>query len=738
LDNDGDPDLVVANLDAPASIYRNDTPADRHRIRVRLKVIGSEHAGLAPDGSLRPFGFGPDANRFGFGAVVRVTAGGREQVRELSPSSGFLSSNDPVLTFGLGSATKIERLTVHWPGTGSGHAEAEDLAADFEYVVDDVGTITYTTFWPPPESFKLDESQPLNSVTHEDPPFDDYARQPLLPWKHSRLGPGMAWGDVNGDGRDDFYLGHAAGSAGRVYFNLGGGKFEFRTTKPFDEHAGSEDMAPLFFDADRDGDTDLYVVSGSVECERDAAVLQDRLYLNDGKGNFSAAPAGALPDERSSGSCAVAADFDRDGDLDVFVGGRIIPGAWPETPLSLFLRNDSKPGAPEFTDLAANVPSLQQAGLVTGALWSDADGDGWIDLLVCTEWGPVKVFMNRGGTLTDATEAAGLALHTGWWNGIAGRDLDHDGDIDYVATNYGPNGPYHASAKKPVVVYYGDLDGTGRKNIVEAKQEGSVWYPRRGFSCSSAAMPELRTKLKTFHNFASASLADVYGADRLKHAQRFAVTFLESCALMNDGKGRFTVAPLPLAAQMAPAFGIVLSDFDGDEETEAVLAQNFFSPQPENGQLDSGMGAFLRAGADGSFHAVQPSASGIVVPGDAKGLSVADVNGDGLPDLIFGVNAGALRVFVNDSAAHARSMLGIRLTDGPGNPCAVGARVTVRTARPQTAELVAGGGYLSQDQPVLWFGTGGNPGAVRVEVRWPDGTTSRHEAVPGRVNELKR
>jgi hypothetical protein len=485
-------------------------------------------------------------------------------------------------------------------------------------------------------------------------------------------------------------------------------------------------MAPLFFDADSDGDLDLYVVSGSVECDKGAAVLQDRLYLNDGKGNFTSAPAGVLPEEQNSGSCAVAADFDRDGDLDIFVGGRIVPGAWPETPRSMLLRNDSKPGAPKFTDISAGIPDLQNAGLVTAALWSDVNGDGWIDLLVCTEWGPVRLFLNNRGTLTETTESAGLAPFTGWWNGIAGRDLDHDGDIDYVVANYGPNGPYHASKEKPVVVYYGDLDGTGHKNIVEAKQEGSVWYPRRGFSCSSAAMPALRTKLKTFHNFASASLADVYGDDKLAHAQKFSVTRLESSALMNDGHGHFTFVTLPLAAQMSPAFGVALTDLDGDGETDAVLTQNFFSPQPENGQLDSGLSVLLRGNPDGTFQAVEPAVSGINVPGDAKGLTIADVNGDQLPDVVIGVNQGKMRVFTN-RAAGGQKLLGIRLKGPAGNPSAAGARITVHTNRPQTAEVAAGSGYLSQSSAVLWFGLGNSTAAVDVDVRWPDGETTQHK-----------
>ncbi|HWB04870.1 MAG TPA: FG-GAP-like repeat-containing protein [Verrucomicrobiales bacterium] len=705
LDGDGDLELVVANLDAPVSIYRNDSPPSNHRVRIRLEAKGS--------------------NRFGLGAVVRLTAGGVEQVRDLVPSSGFLSCNEPVLCFGLGSAKTIEKLTVDWPG--GGQDMLENLAADQEYTIKESGSRVKPDAGPH-ALFALDESQALNSIEQEDPAFDDFQRQPLLPWKHSRLGPGMAWGDVDGDGLDDLYISQAKGKAGRIYFNRGKGAFEFRTTIPFEEHIASEDMAPLFIDAEGDGDLDLYVVSGSVECEPGAPALEDRLYLNDGKGHFDTAPAGVLPEERNSGSCALAADFDRDGDLDIFVGGRIIPGAWPEMPLSMLLRNDSKSKAPKFTDISDSVSGLQKAGLVTAGLWSDVDGDGWIDLLLCTEWGPVKIFLNNQGKLTESTYESGLAPYTGWWNGIAGRDLDHDGDIDYVATNYGPNGPYHASVAKPVVVYYGDLDDTGHRNIVEAKQEGSIWYPRRGFSCSSAAMPALRTKLKTFHNFASSSLADVYGTDRLDRAQKFSVVHLESAAFINDGKGHFKVVNLPLAAQLAPAFGVALTDLDGDGETDAVIAQNFFSPQPENGQLDSGLSVLLRGNPDGTFKAVEPAVSGIQVTGDAKSLTIADANGDKAPDVVVGVNQGKLRVFTNQTKA-GKKILGIRLKGSGGNPAAAGARITVHGYRPQVAEVAAGTGYLSQNGPVLWFGVGDSP-FVELRVRWSDGTESLQEVVP--------
>src|SRR5437867_3580127 len=271
---------------------------------------------------------------------------------------------------------------------------------------------------------------------HRERPYDDFAREPLLPWKRSQLGPGLAVGDVNGDGLEDLYQSGAAGQSGVLYIREKGGRFRPTTQQCFEADQESEDMASVFFDAEGDGDLDLFVVSGGVEGGPGDRLLRDRLYLNDGKGNFTKAPEDALPDLRDSGSVVAAADFDRDGDLDLFVGGRCVPGRYPLAPHSCLLRNDGG----RFIEVTEQVaPSLQQSGLVTSAVWSDVNGDGWLDLLVTHEWGPVKLYLNNHGHLEDRTREAGLADKLGWWNGIAARDLDGDGDIDYVVTNFGLN-----------------------------------------------------------------------------------------------------------------------------------------------------------------------------------------------------------------------------------------------------------------------------------------------------------
>ena len=624
LDGDGDTELVVASLDEPVMIYRNNAPADSRRVVIRL-------AGAA-------------GNRAGLGASIRLKAGGREQVRSLRPATGFLSSNVPELCFGLGDGDEIESLTVLWQ---RGHVQRfTGLKAGQIYTITEPESAPPQ--WQPPvrerPMFAELTSPTLSAIVSKEKPFNDYDRQPLLPYQHSLFGPGMAWGDVDGDGDADLYKASPTGKAGRIYINESPGKFVYRTTKPFEEHASSEDIAPLFLDADGDGKLDLYVVSGSVECDPGSPVLRDRLYIGSGDGTFTTAPEGALPDLRDSGSCVAAADYDGDGDVDLFVGSRVIPGAYPATPSSRLLRNDSKPGAPKFVEVAAEVDGLGTVGLVTAAIWADVDGDGSKDLVVCCEWGPVKVFLNSGGRLVEKADT-GIADRLGWWNGIAAADIDGDGDIDFVVGNQGLNTPYKATVEKPELLFYGDMDGSGSPNIIEAKFEGKICYPRRGFSCSKLAMPSLKAKMKTFKGFASSTLSDLYTDSRLDKALRLEANYLESSVLLNDGKGKFSIQPLPMMAQFSPANCVLLHDLDEDGKIDCLLGQNFYGAQPEIGHLDSGLALLLKGNGDGTFESVPPAKSGILVPGAAMSVSAVDLNRDGRKEVVFGVNQGRMRVF---------------------------------------------------------------------------------------------
>lgn len=724
LDRDGDLDLVTISLEDPPSLFLNQS-AERglaNHLLVRLKGRGG--------------------NTYGLGAKLSlVTGDGVRQTRTLLPHNGYQESDEPLAHFGLGTSDRVASLEVIWP---SGAKQTfDDLAGNrwIEIAEPEKAEAPAPELTQPAPLFRRVEG--FAALAAPETPFDDFERQPLLPHQHSQLGPGQAWGDVDGDGLPDLYLGGPKGQPGRMLLNRGldaegQPTFTMRMRPSFSEMVPYEDLGALLFDADGDGDLDLLVVSGSVECEPGDASLADRLYLNDGTGEFTDASANlpAPADGRhASGSVAAAADFDHDGDLDVFIGGRVVPGEYPVAARNRFLVND---GSGRFEDRAEEF-GLAETGLVTSALWSDVDGDGWPDLLVTHEWGPVRLFSNREGRLVETTAEAGLAEATGFWNSIAGRDLNGDGHLDYLVGNLGLNTKYSASHEVPELIYYGDVDGSGKRNLVEAKFDRSLdcMIPRRGLSCSSLAMPNLLQRVNTYHAWASSALGEIYDEARLESALRLEATTLESMVLINDGEGRFTLHPLPPLAQISPVFGIALSDFDGDGRTDAVLAQNFLTPQQETVPYDGGLGLFLRGGDATENHPaglseVWPLESGIVVPGDAKSLGVTDFAGDGWPDLFFGINNEAPAVFLNEgSKAGAGSPLVVLLEGKPGNPTAIGARVTVEVAGLplQAAEVASASGYLSQSAPALHFGWGRDrkdDATAQVTVRWPDGAETVH------------
>lgn len=706
LDNDGDLDLVVNDFDAPVAVYRNELKQGR-RIKLRLH--------------------GVHGNTHGLNALVRIEAGGATQTRCLTSASGFMSSNEPMIHFGLGEADQADRLTVDWP---SGHVQTfENLSAGFIHHVTEPKEAPPAFQAPQPSPTMFIRSQRIRGARHRETPFNDFAVQALLPNKMSQLGPSLAVSDVDGDGDEDFFLGGSAGQSARLYLNYGENKgfgVTLESLNVFISDKDCEDMGGLFFDAEGDGDLDIYVVSGGVEVGPNDPLLRDRLYLNDGRGRFTKAPQDALPDLRDSGGCVVAADFDRDGDLDLFVGGRVAPGQYPLTPDSRLLRNESSAGSPRFVDVTDLIaPDLRRAGMVTGALWSDTDQDGWLDLMLAVEWGPIKLFRNDQGRFMDRTESAGLADRLGWWNGVVGADVDHDGDMDYIAANFGLNTKYHPSRDKPSVIYFGDFDNTGRRNIVEAKLYEDRLLPVRGKSCSQNAMPFVAEKFPTFHEFAVSDLANIYSPGKLDEAMKWTVDALESGVLINDGTGRFEFRALPRVAQIAPTFGAALVDVNADGHVDLCLAQNFFSPQRETGRMDGGVGLLLLGDGAGAFAPVWPDQSGVMVPNDAKSLVMIDLNDDGALDLLFGCNDDEVVAFENQIET-AHRMRRIDLIGRSANRSAIGARVNVHftDGSVNAHEIYAGQSYLSQNSSKLVIAPPTGVNIRTIQVRWPDGKES--------------
>ena len=696
LEGDGDLDLAVANLNEPPSIHRNDT-ADANRVIVKLEGSG--------------------ANTSGIGSTLKITTTEGLQIRQFNPMRGFSSCDENSIQFGLGKSDIIQSLTVTWPG--GLEATYRDLAANRKYTFYQRDAVP-PKIKPRTPSPLFRSSSALAAARHWEMPFNDFRLQPLLPNRQSQWGPSLACGDIDGDGDEDFFLGGCAGYLGTLIINQGAGKY---TTQPFtaaSAHKTSEDLGALFFDCDGDNDLDLVVASGSVEHPPANPAYADRLYLNNGKGYFVPAKSGSLPTNLDSSSVIATADFDRDGDLDLFIGGRGVPGAYPTASSSRLLRNSNG----KFTDVSKLFPALTEKRIVTGAIWSDADGDGWVDLLVSTEWGPIQFLRNDKGKLVDETEESGLSPFLGWWTGINGADIDHDGDIDFLATNFGLNTKYKASSKTPEVLFYGDFENSGRKRIVEAGFEGGVCYPHRGFSCSRNAMPFVGSKLKTFHNFASAALPEIYPRNSLGKSLRMEANTLESGIFRNDGKGNFTFEALPRLAQASPSFGSSFLDATGDGHLDIFLAQNFFGPQIETRPMVGGLGLILEGDGTGNFKAVSPAASGIVIPEDAKSVISSDLNGDGRLDLMVGINDGPVRSFIRTGGPLPYQVV----LEGPaGNRSGIGARVSIQLSDQsiRTGEIRAGAGYLSQTPALFSFTTPEGISPTTSKVQWPDGTVTQ-------------
>jgi len=703
LDGDGDLDLVTTNLDPPFLIHEN---------RVA--------SGNAVTLSLR----GTKSNTHGFGARITAEAGGAKFVRELQPVQGYISSDQPIVHIGIGSAAIVDRLTVRWPsGTVQTLTRLETGRRHTITEPQDNGPVFGPELTPEPW---FQPSDHLAGFRHVENTFDDFAAQPLLPNRLSQFGPGMAWSDVDNDGDMDAFLCGAKDQPSRLLlWDADAEKFAAVKNPMIDFFVEQEDMAALFFEFNGDGLPDLYVIAGGGEYKPGTPYLQDRLYVNQGAGQFAMAKR-ETPRIMDSGGALAAADFDRDGDLDWFVGARLVPGAYPTTPKSHLVRNEAGKATKVVTDDVA--PGLATVGMVTSALWSDVDADGWPDLVLATEWGAVRLWKNEGGRLVDRTRMSGLATITGWWNSVASGDFNGDGFIDFVAGNVGLNSKYHASAVHPVVAHYGDMDGSGNMRFVESCYEDNEWFPVRGRSCSTRAMPSLSERFPNFDSFAKATVLEIFPLQRRNKALRLDVNTLASGVFLNDGKGAFRFAPLPREAQVAPTFGIRVALVDGDAIPDLVLVQNFYGPQAETGRLDGGIGNVLRGRGDGTFEVVPPTVSGFVVPGDAKALAAPDLNRDGRPDLVVTENNGPVRSFLR-TAESAPRLQPIRFAGTAKNPYAVGAqlRLLFTDGRHWIGESQAGSGYLSQSPGILSVPQGE---LQSITVRWPDGLEESHTALP--------
>ena len=615
LDNDGDLDLIINNQNEFGSIYKN---------HVRERNPGNNYIDIL----LR----GTDRNTQAIGSKVMVYSSEGMQYFEKMHTRGFQSSVTEKIHVGLGPAARADSVVVQWPRGGQtvvrnvaagqllkitedaeGEAESNDVAAS-------KGTL-----------FKKVETR--IPFTHAEYGFNDFKRQPLLLTMLTNCGPVIAKGDVNGDGLEDVYVGGAEENPGKLYLQEGGGTFAESKQFRANHDKRFTDADAKFVDVDNDGDLDLYVVSGGYNnYKEDDPALQDRIYLNNGVGEFTRA-AEALPEERMSKSCIAVADFDKDGDLDVFVGGRVIPGQYPVTPQSYLLENDGK-GA--FTDVtAARAARLQKAGMVTDAQWIDVNNDGWLDLVVVGELMPIEVFINRNGKLENASEKYFDKPLKGFWTKMIAHDFDNDGDVDIVVGNYGLNTQLKASETEPVTMVYSDFDKNGSVDPI-------LTYYIRGKPYPFASRDELldqirgmRPKFTDYASYANAQLEDIFSKKELKTAQRLEANTMATTYLENRD-GKFVVRELPREIQFSPVHTLALVDYNKDGHMDLLVGGNQSSIRIRMGVIDANFGQLFENDGKGNFQYVSQSLSGLTTTGDARSMEVIEIGGDTY--LLIGVN----------------------------------------------------------------------------------------------------
>ncbi|MGH7542084.1 MAG: FG-GAP-like repeat-containing protein, partial [Gemmatimonadota bacterium] len=578
---------------------------DNRYLRIRLEGVG--------------------ANRYAVGAKVTLRKGEQRLFQELMPSRGFQSSVDYPLIFGVGRLDTLSSVTVEWPDgrvsvvhdvptnqsltlrQAAAAAVASDTAAS--------GVVPVEAMTTP--MFRDVTAEVGLEFAHRENSFVDFHREPLLPRLLSTEGPFMAVGDVNGDGREDAFIGGAKEQAGRLLIQRLDGSFVERGRAAFEPDRLSEDLGAVFFDADGDVDLDLYVVSGGSEFSDMAPALRDRLYLGDGRGGFRKAD-GSLPPMSVSGSRAAAHDFDGDGDIDLFVGGRVVPWRYGLDPTSMLLAND---GRGRFTDVTRHVaPDLAHVGMVTDALWEDVDGDGRADLVVVGEWMPITIFCHTGDGKLRRAQVPGLEKSHGWWNRIVAGDFTGDGRPDFVVGNLGLNTRLRATAQEPLTMHVKDFDRNGVSEQILSQFNDGVSYPLALRDDLVRALPYLRARYPDFEGYALQTVADIFPPAELSDAVVEKVHTFATALARNDGGGSFTLVPLPLEAQVAPIYGILPADIDEDGHLDLLLAGNFDGVKPELGRMSAGHGLVLRGDGTGGFEPIPAAESGFLVPGEGRDI----------------------------------------------------------------------------------------------------------------------
>ena len=616
LDNDGDLDLVINNANDFASIYKNnaETLVKNNYLRIQLE--------------------GAAVNQRGIGSKVKLFCNGQQYYQEQFPSRGFQSSSDPVLNFGVGTNSIIDSVIVIWPNDYFQKLLAvkpnqklilKQAEAKEKWV--------YDTIVNAKQSLLLQTT--LASVQHQENTFSDFTVQGLLPNFLSRQGPCIEVADLNKDGLEDFFMGGAKDQASQIFIQNKNGTFTAKAEQGILKDAKSEDVAAAFFDADNDGDKDLYVAGGGYEFKENDAAFQDRLYINDGKANFIKSQ-NALPLLLTSKGCVKAADIDGDGDIDLFVGGRVVPGKYPTAPRSYILINDGK-GI--FTDATSSIcGALRQVGMVTDAVFSDLNNDKQPDLIVVGEWMPVKVFINEKGKLTDASSQYIHFASTGWWNRINTEDMDGDGDQDLIIGNCGLNTQFHVNEKEPMSIHYKDFDGNGSIDPVLCYYIDGVSYPVNSRDDLTEQLPGLKKKFLEYKDYATATINDMFSPEQLKDAGLLKAETMQTVYLENQGSKGFALHYLPLPAQYSPVYGIVTTDLNADGKKDILLTGNNSWTRIKFGRYSANHGVVLLGDGNGAFTYATQTESGLNIRGNVRSLQLIKTGKS--QSILAGINDG--------------------------------------------------------------------------------------------------
>ena len=599
LDNDGDLEIIVNNIDQEAQIYRNNST--NNFVRVKLK--------------------GNEGNIFGIDSRVYLETENSSQMQELTMSRGFQSSVSPYLNFGIGTDQTIKSIKVVWSNGNSEELKNPKINSIIEFDILNSKSISKMKTG---ESKLYFENVDVVKHKHNENEYNDYKKEVLLPHENSRLGPGIAIGDINGDKIDDFVVGGAKDQPTAFYIQKSDGSFYSMSFTFSKEHAKYEDMDMILEDFDNDGDNDLYVVSGGNEFEPNTPILKDRLYINNGNGSFNYSN-GSLPDNFSSGMRVTSSDYDKDGDIDLFVGGRLVPGSYPLPAESFLLENISDENGVKFRNADESIFPFKEIGLVTSSVWADYNNDGWTDLIVVGEWTPIKFYKNNEGKFSDDTSLIDVDSTRGWWYDIVAEDFDKDGDFDLVIGNLGNNYKYQTSSDETFDIFYNDFDQNNTGDIVLSYYNDGEQYPLRGRQCSSDQIPAIKKKFQDYDAFSIATLEDVYTEPALENSLHYFTKTFSSVYLENTGNS-FKMKNLPSLAQLSSINKILKKDIDKDGFIDIVVSGNMYNSEVETPRNDGSVGVYLKYNPDTGFEAVSTKKSGLFINGDVKEMEFITLN----------------------------------------------------------------------------------------------------------------